>query len=73
MVRAKFRCQSVTTSINSYGKQLQTFKFFPVTNGSEENKRFFDSTPSGNLELGVVNPEVSFDIGSEYYLDLTKV
>lgn len=79
-VRAKFVCNSITiTNTSQYdsasGKYnimpLKSYKFYPVTSGSDENKAFFSSTPTGSVELGTVNPAVEFEIGKEYYLDFT--
>ena len=80
-VRAKFQCNSVTLapsarkdSNNTWVTVLsKTWRFDAVTSGSEENKRFFDSTPGGKVELFCVNPEVEFELGKEYYLDFSSV
>lgn len=67
-VRAKFRVESIETSVSG-----STIKMQPVTSGSEENKQFFKWTPSGSLNMGVVNPEVAaaFVPGAEFYIDFT--
>lgn len=72
MVRSKFVCTSVTKSKHwdGSGRFLFTAKFTPVTSGSDENKKFFDATPSGLLELGTFK-EDHFEPGKAYYLDLT--
>ncbi len=72
-VRAKFRLQEYTTRIDHTGKELRTLILYPVTSGSEENKKFYEYTPSGKLELGTVNPEAwaKFEIGKSYYVDFT--
>jgi hypothetical protein len=67
MTRAKFVCDEVATTIHG-----RTIRMFPVTSGSEENKEFFKWTPSGKLEMGIVNPDVEFVPGKEYYLDFTE-
>lgn len=71
MVRAKFRCTSVTKR-EGWGahKVLHAAKFVPVTTGSEENEKFFAATPSGSLEVDTVVPDV-FEVGKTYYLDFT--
>ncbi len=69
-VRAKFKCNSVTTSLNYQGRLIYSYKFQVVTNNSPENKSFFEATPSGMLELGSVKEDL-FEIGKEYYLDFT--
>lgn len=65
MVRAKFR---VTKSKD--GQIVAE----AVIDGSEENKQFFQFTPSGSLSLGTVNPHAAayFEEGAEYYLDFTR-
>ena len=82
VVRAKFRLNSYTTELSdkwvdnkSVGKvERRTLNFTPVYGAdSEENKAFWDATPTGSLQLGVVNQEAwkQFDLGKEYYLDFT--
>jgi hypothetical protein len=38
-----------------------------------ENKKFWDSSPTGELRLGTINPEAwqAFEIDGEYYIDFT--
>lgn len=77
-VRAKFKVQSITRTIsNQYrdGKssmvEMQTIKLYPVSGGSEENKEFWASTPSGSIDLGCVNLAAAeqFVLDGEYYID----
>ena len=79
-VRAKFRLNSYTTEMVDKwvdGKvvgreEKRTLNFTPVYGtGSEENKAYWDATPSGSLQLGVVNQEAwrQFELGKSYYLD----
>lgn len=77
-IRCKFTCQSITRSMsskyNSETKQhdqtpLDTANLYVVTSGSDENKEFFASTPSGKLEVGVHVPG-AFEVGKEYYVDI---
>lgn len=81
-VRAKFKVQSITrTSGSQYDSKLQksveqetqTIKLWVVTGGSDENKEFFASTPTGSIELGVVRLEAAaaFELNKEYYVDFT--
>lgn len=72
-IRCKYRCAEVTKKAawNS-PKFLYTAKFFAVTSGSPENDKFFEFTPSGSLEIGTYK-EDNFEVGQEYYLDITKV
>ena len=73
-VRAKFAVQSITTTKawNSPGL-MGTVRLSPVTSGSEENKKFYEATPGGVIELGTVNEEAlkQFVIGDEFYVDFT--
>ena len=88
-VRAKFRLNSFTTELHAryphtsekggpdYSKpesvEKRTLNFTPVSGDEGENKKFWDATPSGSLQLGVVNPETweHFVLGTAYYLDFT--
>lgn len=51
-----------------------TVKFYPVADGSEENKRFFASTPSGSLELSIVNAAAveHLKLNQPYYVDIVE-
>ncbi len=46
-----------------------------VTGDSEENKSFFKYTPSGRLDMGLVQADTAdqFVPGKEFYLDFTEV
>ena len=81
-VRAKFRLNSYTTELydkwdgnKSVGLlEKRTLNFTPVYGtGGEENKAFWDATPTGSLQLGVVNQAAwkQFELGKTYYLDFT--
>lgn len=39
-----------------------------VYTGSEENKKFWDATPSGNLDMYVTNPQAKtlFEVGKDF-------
>lgn len=65
IVRSKFKCDEVANRPD--GKVI---RMSPVTSGSEENEQFFKWTPFGNLEMGIVNEDVEFVPGHEYYLDI---
>lgn len=81
-VRAKFQVYSETRSPSSKydaatGTYIPTvcrsFKLTVVSSGSEENKAFFASTPTGILELNILNDAAAdqFVLGKEYYVDFT--
>lgn len=75
-VEAKFVVHSIIRS-KGWGTigEIQTIKFSPVTGGSEENNRFYATTPSGSIELGIVNKEAGdyFDLSGEYRVTFEKV
>lgn len=63
-VRAKFRCNGNTNGVVS---------LLAVTQGSEENKAFWNATPAGSISLSISNPAAldKFEAGEEYYVDFT--
>lgn len=57
--------------------ELRTIKLNPVYGNGDpnhENTKFWNATPSGEIRLGMVNPEAwkHFELGKEYYLDFTE-
>ena len=68
-IRSKFNVAEITKFGNGGGTKVT---LFPVINQSEENKSFWDATPSGKIELNISNPDAEFELG-EYYVDFTKV
>ncbi|MBZ0158433.1 MAG: hypothetical protein K8I29_19720 [Alphaproteobacteria bacterium] len=72
MVRVKFVC----TAVKKYRHWdtpkgfLYEATFIPVTSGSEENKQFFEATPSGQLNISTIR-EDHFEPGRSYYLDFS--
>lgn len=84
-VRAKFRCDEVNQHMGGRQKKEQgdlvwvpekviTIKMSPVYSEEEgsENKKFWDATPSGSLELQSVFEDAvgHIEVGKEYYLDI---
>jgi hypothetical protein len=63
-VRCKFVCSF---------KEGQSVHFSPVYSGSEENKKFFQATPGGQIAFYTVNQTAlnQFEQGKEYYVDFT--
>lgn len=63
-VRCKFVCSF---------KEGQSVHFSPVYSGSEENKKFFQATPGGQIAFYTVNESAldQFEQGKEYYVDFT--
>ncbi len=68
-VRAKFRCNSVEDFGSS--KSVKLSPVYPGENASDEDKAFWDSTPSGTLQMSVTRPPVGdfFKPNALYYLD----
>ena len=71
-VRAKMRVVSKTE--NEGNPKTHTIKLAPVTGTSEENKRFYQYTPSGGVDLQIVRGDAAaaFSVGAEYYVDFTR-
>ncbi len=69
--KAKFYC----TKNEVVNENEHAIGFSAVIDGSEENERFFSLTPSGQLELQVVNQKTAenFEVGQEYYLTISPV
>lgn len=85
-VRAKFQVQRIESSVWSKhheadavgpagyrNVEMRTVVLGPVMGGSDENKRFWDASPSGEIRLGTINPDAwkQFELGKEYYIDFT--
>lgn len=77
-VRAKFYVGEKTVRSNhphpnADNQPMEVVTLYPVNGNSEENASFFKWTPSGKIELGVLNPEAAkqFEPGKEYYVDFT--
>ncbi|MBW4678000.1 MAG: hypothetical protein KME52_29620 [Desmonostoc geniculatum HA4340-LM1] len=70
-MRAKFRVENIT----HHASGGNSVNLTPVLSGSEENKSFWQSTPSGKLEMYINNPNARtfFEPGAEYYIDFTQV
>lgn len=76
VIRSKFRCAQVLESKDADGQvTAQIVKLYPVTGGSEENKAFWEATPSGAYEVTITN-KAAFDHyvpGRCYYFDSIPV
>lgn len=75
MVRAKFTVREIVRASHwdkSKG-EIQTIVMNPVCDGSEENKLFFEASPSGEIKLGTVNEAAArqFELGKAYYVDFS--
>lgn len=64
--RAKFKVTEV--NLNESGA---TIKMAAVTTSNPENAEFFKWTPTGSLQMCIINPEVAktFNPGDEFFLD----
>jgi hypothetical protein len=79
MVRAKFKVVHIGLSEgrDKQGKPCvqRTVTLQPVysENVDHENKGFWDATPAGKIELGILNPAAGkqFELGREYYIDFS--
>lgn len=66
-IRAKFRVEDVI----KHGEEHTTIRLRAVTSGSEENKKYWKYTPSGDLNMTVLSHVVGgFEINQEYYITL---
>lgn len=75
MVRAKFTVREITRT-KHWDKtkgEIQTIVLSPVSDGSDENRRFFEASPTGEIKLGTVNEAAArqFELGKAYYVDFT--
>lgn len=74
------RCKFTCTSVKKYSASgwytepkadfMYEATFQAVTGGSEENKKFFASTPTGELKVSTVREDL-FVPGREYFLDIS--
>lgn len=79
MIQCKFVCNEITKRWDAYttnedgtkGRFLYNYKFAPVCSGSEENKKFWQYTPSGSFEVSTVRID-AFTPGKEYYFDIRE-
>jgi hypothetical protein len=68
MIRAKFRCMSVTRDWNN----AEVAEFRPVKRDGDkdsENKKFWDASPSGSATLTFKGP-CGYKPGDYYYIDM---
>ncbi len=78
MVRAKFVVESYETRKSNTrdpeSEELRTLKLIAVSDGSEENKKFFRWTPNGQITIGILNPEAwkQLELGKSYFVDFTE-
>lgn len=70
--RAKFHCDSDTR--HAWSDTAITYHFQAAYDPSvPEDQRFAKATPTGEMKILVDNPNVEFQRGAYYYLDITRV
>lgn len=70
MVRAKFYVNAIT----QYAGGTVKVELWPVYSQDEnhENKKFWDATPSGKIEMSIKGEAAQrFIVGQEYYVDFS--
>jgi hypothetical protein len=69
----KMRCKMTVQTVSRDNDGGASIVLLPVTSGSDENKQFWKYTPSGRLELQVLNHSAVEGVaeGQSYYVDLT--
>ena len=76
-VRAKMKCTSITKTGDAKKPQVQVKLGAVYSNDPEsENRSFANATPSGELSVNIDagRPAAeSFELGCEYYIDITPV
>lgn len=73
MVRCKMVCNQVAEQHLSGGKKQWQYGFNAVYGTTEENKKFWEATPSGALtfQCMTTGEHPMFECGKEYYVDLS--
>lgn len=69
----KVRARFVVKSKEEQGENGCAVRLEPVVANTEENAKYFEATPYGSIELGILNESASefFVEGSEVYVDFT--
>jgi len=72
MVRAKFVCDELTRYNGGGGKVILKAVYDPDENS--ENGKFFEYTPSGEIDLSIVSESAlnEFEAGKEYFIDFNE-
>lgn len=71
--RTKFQLQEIR---NHFGSDAKTFIFCTMYDTNiPEDKRFFDATPWGTIEVQVNNPKVleEMTLGKYFYVDFSAI
>lgn len=64
-------CAATETATNDEAMTQNNVTFHAVVDDSEENKSFFEATPSGILQLQIMKDQ-HFKQGKEYYIDIIE-
>ena len=72
MVRAKFRCDSKATCVQTGEVNINMAPVYSDDPNSE-NRQYWQATPAGSIMLSCLNLTASeqFEVGKEYYVDFT--
>lgn len=75
MVRAKFRCLSITYRLDHTSVELKPVipKGDGWPGGSEENRQFWQASPTGEASVTYRHTSPPFKVGEYYYIDLQEV
>lgn len=73
--RAKFVCVGYTTTKwAAHADETRAFEFQAQYDPDQpEDQRYAKATPVGKLTMTVDNPNVTFEPGRAYYLDITPI
>lgn len=73
-VICKIKCDGYRVAKDWKDRMVRTVDFSFVADSSEENKKFWEATPQGKIEIGFAFEEAlkQIDIGEEYYVIITK-
>jgi hypothetical protein len=70
--RLKMECGSKQISNEGTEQAYANIIMYPVIDGSEENKKFWEYTPVADFNFGTSNLAAveQFEVGKEYYVDI---
>ena len=69
-VVCKFVFSAMKTYLDYKKRKVYDLEFHPVAGDTEENKKFWEATPSGIFQFQTINEEAAkmFQFGHEYYV-----
>ena len=73
-VVCKFIFSAMKTELDYKKRKVYSLEFHPVAGDSEENKKFWEATPSGVFNFQTINEEAAkfFEFGHEYLCYLQR-